>query len=114
MQFLYRDEGDGASILWTTVVTSKFRCGSRGDATNYLVDNGSERSLFRERPIGITLPNFVVLEVVEAPPGEKGNTVTGASKPVVASTGYTVNAPMFVSEGELLKLILNRRIRRAR
>ena len=76
-----------------------------GDATNYLIDNMEVNvAFFRERPIGITLPNFVVLEVVEAPPGEKGNTVTGASKPVVVSTGYTVNAPMFVSEGELLKI----------
>ena len=49
-----------------------------GDATNYLIDNMEVNvAFFRERPIGITLPNFVVLEVVEAPPGEKGNTGYG-------------------------------------
>ena len=107
MQFLYRDEGDGGFHFMDNSSYEQVALDSDlvGDATNYLVDNMEVNvAFFRERPIGITLPNFVVLKVVEAPPGEKGNTVTGASKPVVVSTGYAVNAPMFVSEGELLKI----------
>ena len=107
MQFLDRDEGDGNFHFMDNSSYEQVALDTNlvGDATNYLIDNMEVNvAFFRERPIGITLPNFVVLEVVEAPPGEKGNTVTGASKPVVVSTGYTVNAPMIVSEGELLKI----------
>jgi elongation factor P len=52
----------------------------------------------------LNLPNFVVLEVTETAPGEKGNTVTGASKPAVVSTGYSVNVPLFVNEGDQLRI----------
>lgn len=59
---------------------------------------------FRGRSIGLTLPNFVVLEVTETAPGEKGNTVTGASKPAEVSTGYSVNVPLFVNQGDQLRI----------
>ena len=63
-----------------------------------------EVSFFQGRSIGLSLPNFVVLEVEETTPGEKGNTVTGASKPALLSTGYTVNVPLFVNEGDQLRI----------
>ena len=50
------------------------------------------------------LPNFVSLEVAETAPGERGNTVTGATKPATLSTGHTVNVPLFIGSGELLKI----------
>ena len=52
----------------------------------------------------MTLPNFINLEVTETAPGERGNTVTGASKPATVSTGYTVNVPLFIDTGDLLKI----------
>ncbi len=76
-----------------------------GDASNYLIENMEVIiSFFKGKAIGLNLPNFVVMEVVETSPGEKGNTVTGATKPASLSTGYTVNVPLFIKTGELLKI----------
>ena len=76
-----------------------------GDASNYLTENMMiEVSFYKGRSIDLTLPNFVVLEVTETAPGEKGNTVIGASKPAMVSTGYTVNVPLFVNEGDQLRI----------
>ena len=76
-----------------------------GEAVNYLTENMMiEVSFFKGRSIGLSLPNFVVLEVIETAPGEKGNTVSGASKPAVVSTGYSVNVPLFVNEGDQLRV----------
>lgn len=75
------------------------------DAENYLMENMEiQVSFFRGSPIGVSLPNFVSLAVVETAPGERGNTVTGASKPATLSTGYTVNVPLFIEEGDMLKI----------
>ena len=71
-----------------------------GDAKNYLIDNLEVDILFfGDRPIGITLPNFVDLAVTEAEPWAKGDSVSGDSKPVTLETGYTVRVPPFVEEG---------------
>ena len=65
---------------------------------------GVSISFYKGRALGLTLPNFVNLEVTETAPGERGNTVTGATKPATLSTGYTVNVPLFIDNGELLKI----------
>ena len=76
-----------------------------GDSGNYISENMELYvSFYQGKPIGLTLPNFVNLKVVETTPGEKGNTVTGASKPATLSTGYKVNVPLFINEGDLLKI----------
>ena len=59
---------------------------------------------FDETPISIDLPNFVELQVVEAPPGIKGDTATGATKPVTLETGYNLQVPLFIEEGDILKI----------
>ena len=76
-----------------------------GDSANYLTENMMVSvSFFQGRLIGLTLPNFVVLEVNETTPGEKGNTVTGASKPAILSTGYKLNVPLFVNERDKIRI----------
>ena len=76
-----------------------------GGAVNYLKENMViVVSFFKGHPIGLSLPNFVNLEVTETSPGEKGNTVTGASKPAKLSTGYTVRVPLFVNNGDIHKI----------
>ena len=76
-----------------------------GDLSNYLTENMIVSVVFFQgKAIGLTIPNFVVLEVKETAPGEKGNTVTGASKPALLSTGYTVNVPLFVNEGDRIRI----------
>jgi len=104
MQFLYSD-GDFHFMDNNNYEQVSLESDVVGEAVNYLTENMMiEVSFFKGRSIGLSLPNFVVLEVIETAPGEKGNTVTGASKPAVVSTGYSVNVPLFVNEGDQLRV----------
>ena len=55
-------------------------------------------------PIGVELPLFLELKVVETDPGVKGNTATGGSKPAVLETGATIQVPLFINEGDIVKV----------
>ena len=104
MQYLYND-GDFHFMDNNNYEQVSLDSNAVGDAANYLTENMLiEVGFFKGRSIGISLPNFVVLEVTETAPGEKGNTVTGASKTAVVSTGYSVNVPLFVNEGDQLRI----------
>lgn len=61
-------------------------------------------TLFNGNPISITPPNFVELEVVETDPGLKGDTAQGGTKPATLSTGAVVRVPLFINEGDVLKV----------
>ena len=104
MQFLYSD-GDFHFMDNNNYEQVSLESSVVGEAVNYLTENMMiEVSFFKGRSIGLSLPNFVVLEVIETAPGEKGNTVTGASKPALVSTGYSINVPLFVNEGDQLRV----------
>lgn len=76
-----------------------------GDDADLLSENLTVTVLFfSERPVGVTLPNFVELEVTESEPGIKGNTATGATKPAIVSSGASINVPLFVEQGDWLKI----------
>lgn len=76
-----------------------------GDAPSFLTENLNCSILFYEgKPISIDLPNHVVLEVVECDPAVRGDTVQGATKPAKMQTGHTVHVPLFISEGDKLKV----------
>ncbi|SES63019.1 elongation factor P [Anaerobranca gottschalkii] len=59
---------------------------------------------YKEKPIGIELPNSVVLEVVETEPGIKGDTASGGSKPATLQTGLVIQVPFFINVGDKLKV----------
>lgn len=59
---------------------------------------------FQGRLMGVDVPIKVELKVVEAPPAIKGNTATGGTKVVKLETGATVNAPLFINEGDVLSI----------
>jgi len=59
---------------------------------------------FDETPIGITLPNFIQLEVVKADPWVKGDTAPGSNKPVTLETGCVLQVPPFIEVGQVLKV----------
>ena len=61
-------------------------------------------TLYNGAPLSVTAPNFVELEVVETDPGLKGDTAQGGSKPAKLSTGATVKVPLFIVEGEKLRI----------
>jgi elongation factor P len=76
-----------------------------GDAVNYLYENLELDMLFFDgRPIGLTLPNFVELEIVKSDPGIKGDTASNATKPATLSSGYVVQVPLFVNQGEWVRI----------
>jgi len=56
------------------------------------------------QPLSIELPNFVELAVTESEPGIKGDTASGAQKPVTLETGFQVNVPLFIDTGDILKI----------
>jgi elongation factor P len=60
--------------------------------------------LFNDRPVGVTLPNFVELQITKSDPGIRGDTASGATKPAVLSTGAVIQVPLFVEEGEWVRI----------
>jgi elongation factor P len=76
-----------------------------GDAVNYLKDGMLlELSYYGEEPIGVELPLNVELRIVEVDPGFKGDTATGGTKPAKLETGLVVNVPLFVNNGETIRV----------
>ena len=61
--------------------------------------------MYEGETLGVELPNTVTLEVTETEPGIKGDTAQGATKQATVETGYTLNVPLFVNQGD--KLIIN-------
>jgi elongation factor P len=105
MQYLYK-EGDKYCFMDNESFEQIYLTENQvGDAKNFLIDNiEAEILLFEDKPIGISLPNFVDLMVTEAEPWAKGDTVSGATKPVKVQTGYTIQVPTFVGEGEKIRI----------
>lgn len=105
MQFLYK-EGDNYHFMDNTTYDQSFiPADDIGDAGQLMPDNINVDVLFfDDAPIGVTLPNFVELEVAHTEPGVKGDTASGATKPATLTTGAIINVPLFVEEGEVLKI----------
>lgn len=76
-----------------------------GDALNYLKENDTLDLLtYQGEPIDIEMPITVNLTVTRTDPGFKGDTATGGAKPATLETGVTVNVPLFINEGDVLKI----------
>lgn len=76
-----------------------------GDAKRFLKENMNiDVMFFGSTIIGVELPYTVELRVVETDPGIRGDTATGGSKPAKLETGYVVRVPLFIEEGELLRI----------
>ncbi len=76
-----------------------------GDAANFLTDNSQIDVLsVDERPIMVEAPNFVELTITKSDPGLKGDTATGGTKPATLETGVIVQVPLFVKEGEKIRV----------
>ena len=76
-----------------------------GDCKNWLKEQDVFTvTLYNDSPLSVSPPNFVELEVVETDPGLKGDTAQGGSKPATLSTGAVVKVPLFINQGEVLKI----------
>jgi elongation factor P len=76
-----------------------------GDNHMFIKENGEVTALtFNDEIIGISIPVKIDLKVKEAPPGVRGNTAQGGTKQVVLETGATVYAPLFINEGDIIRI----------
>jgi elongation factor P len=105
MQYLYR-QGDEYYFMDTRSYEQTFLGEAvLGDARNFLKENINASVLFYNgKAIGVSLPNSVDLRVTKCDPGVRGDTVSGAMKPATLETGYTVQVPLFINEGDVLKI----------
>lgn len=75
------------------------------DAINYIIENENVKVRFyKGNPFSVEAPNFVELTVTETDPGFKGDTATGTTKPATLETGYKINVPLFVNEGDRIRV----------
>ncbi len=76
-----------------------------GDAPNYLLESEEvDVMYFQGKPVILQLPAKVVLRVTETPPGVRGDTATGGSKKATLETGLVISVPLYIEEGELVKV----------
>jgi len=76
-----------------------------GEALNYLKENSTCNLLmYGDEPVGIELPAAVELAVEQTDPGMRGDTAQGGTKPAKLETGISVNVPLFVNTGDMLKI----------
>lgn len=95
--FVFMDSGSGDQLI---VPGDKM-----AEEKKWLAD-GMEVTvtLLKGQPIGVELPPHVELEIVKSDPGVKGDTASGATKPATMSTGAVVQVPLFIEEGEWIKI----------
>jgi elongation factor P len=105
MEYLY-SEGDRHCFMNTSTYDQEFLTDEQiSEAKNFLKENTvCNILLFEGRPIGISLPFFVNLRVQKTDPWVRGDTASGDSKPATLETGYVIQVPPFIEEGELLKI----------
>jgi elongation factor P len=105
MEYLYAD-GDQFCFMNTSTYDQEFVSKEQvGEAIHFLKENTvCSVLLFEGRPIGISLPFFIELQVKNTAPWVKGDTASGDSKPATLETGYVLNVPPFIQEGELIRI----------
>lgn len=105
VQFLYNDGKDYNFMDMESYDQIAMSDEQLGDAVKYLKENMNIHVLtFQEKSIGVEMPNFVELEVVETAPGIKGDTASGGSKPAKLETGTVVQVPFFINIGDKLQI----------
>ncbi len=105
MQYLYND-GELYHFMDTeTFEQSAINASDIGDALKYCKENEMVKILSHNGNVfGIEPPTFVELEITETEPGFKGDTAQGATKPAITETGASVNVPLFVNIGDVVKI----------
>ena len=105
MQYLYKD-GDAYVFMdndnYEQITVS---AGDIGDGVKWLLENMNiQVVMYQSEIMGVEMPNFVELTVVETEPGVKGDTATGASKLAKLESGASVQVPLFINTGDRLRI----------
>ncbi len=105
MQYLYR-EGDQFCMMDNETYEQIMLTAEQvGEARLYLTENLNVKVLwFNQQPLAVEAPNFVELEVAQTEPGVKGDTAAGGTKPATLASGITIQVPLFLNEGDRVKV----------
>ncbi len=105
LQYLYRDSNGYNFMNAEDFSNVILHLATVGDATRYLKEGDEIEVLFyKDEAIELELPTSVVLKVVKTIPGFKGDSVTNLQKPATLENGYELNVPLFIKEGDLLRI----------
>lgn len=105
MQYLYASGDEHVFMDTETYEQVTLTSDQLGDAPKYVKENTNIHiQFYGGQAIGIELPNTVELQVVETEPGFKGDTAQGATKPATLETGLVVQVPLFVDNGDIIKV----------
>jgi elongation factor P len=105
MQFLYRDGNDFVFMDTTSYDQHHIPAEIVGDAANYLTESATAVvAMHQGTALGVELSASVVLAVTQTDPGVRGDRVSGALKPATLETGLAVQVPLFVEEGDRVKV----------
>src|SRR5213594_840341 len=104
MQFLYKDDRYHFMDVETYEQVS-LSPHEVGDARDWLRENTEVDVLYIEgRPVAVELPNFVELAIAKTDPGVRGDTAQGGTKPATLETGAVILVPLFLNEGDIVKV----------
>ncbi len=105
MQYLYEDGGIYYFMDTESYEQTPLNKEQLGDALMFVKENMNVKILsYKGNVFGVEPPTFVELEVTETEPGFKGDTATGANKPAIVETGAKVNVPLFVNQGDMIRI----------
>jgi len=105
MQYLYA-EGDRFCMMDNETFEQIMLTAEQvGDGRLFLTENLNVKVLlFNQQPVAVEVPNFVELTVAQADPGVRGDTATGGSKPATLESGAVIQVPLFINEGDRVKV----------
>jgi len=105
MQYLYTDGRTWTFMDQDTYDQVEADSSAIGNSKKWLKEEDlCQVTLLEGNPIVVTPPNFVFLEITETDPGVKGDTSSGGNKPATTETGAVVRVPLFVQQGEKIKI----------
>ncbi len=105
MQYLYQDGESFVFMDSETYDQLPFTAQQIGDGVKYLKENlDVDVVIWKGNPINVELPSFVKIVVARCDPGLKGDTASGATKPATLETGAVVQVPLFIKEGEMIRV----------
>ena len=105
MQFLYESGGEYHFMDTQSYEQLFLTVEQLGENKDFLKENIVIKAIFHNgRPIGVETPMFVELKIIKSDPGIKGDTATGATKPATLESGAIIQVPLFVEEGDVIRL----------
>ncbi len=105
MQYLYQDGGDFVFMDQSSYEQVQVGSDILGDSADMMMDSlPCMVMFFNERAVGVTLPNFIEVEITHTEPGARGDTSGNVTKPATVSTGAEINVPLFINQGDTVRV----------